>query len=57
MKYNLKIGDKIYLMELKSKLTRFLDKVNPDIVIYNAGSDPYCFVPCGCMNVSKEQEV
>lgn len=49
-----KVDDEEYLRILKTKLPEFLDKVRPDFIFYNAGSDIYEKDSWGCMNVSAE---
>jgi len=47
------VCDHVYIRKLQ-QLPEFIDKVNPDVIIYNSGGDIHCEDSYGCMNVSKE---
>ena len=49
-----KVNDEEYLTKLHNNLSKFLETVKPNIVFYNAGTDPYKLDPWGCMNLSKD---
>lgn len=49
-----RVGDDQYLDCLRSNLPQFLDRIEPDLVFYNAGTDPYVLDPWGCMAVTRE---
>jgi acetoin utilization deacetylase AcuC-like enzyme len=46
--------DAEYLNILEARLPALLDRVSPDLVIYNAGVDPYLKDPLGKLNLSLE---
>jgi acetoin utilization protein AcuC len=45
-------GDRIYLRLLKALLTSVMQSYQPEVVFYQAGVDPYCQDPIGCLNLS-----
>lgn len=49
-----KMQDKEYLEILKTNLPDAINKVKPDVIIYNAGTDVYEKDPIGALSISKE---
>ncbi|MEX0939968.1 MAG: histone deacetylase [Candidatus Babeliales bacterium] len=52
-----KVNDEEYLNKLKDQLSKYLneleqDEKKPDLIIYNAGTDPFEKDNWGCMNIS-----
>lgn len=48
------IRDKEYLGLLRTKLPEAIEKSKPDILVYNAGTDPLAGDPLGRMNISEK---
>ena len=46
------VGDEEYLELLQKNIKPFLQDFKPDIVFYNAGTDPHQNDPWGCMNLT-----
>lgn len=56
--YHRKLSDQEYMFTLTTQLPEALElleknKTKPDLIIFNAGTDPYKNDPLGCMNISK----
>lgn len=49
-----KINDKKYLKILNKNLQNIINKINPELMIYNAGTDIYEKDPLGNMNITKD---
>lgn len=48
------IEDADYLAIVKNNLPKAINEFKPDLIIYNAGTDPLAGDPVGCMNVSAQ---
>jgi len=47
-------GDDQYLQLLHTQLPAAIEQCKPNLIIYNAGTDPYYKDPIGCMKLSKQ---
>jgi len=47
-------GDEEYLRHLREKIPWIMDTHKPDIVVYNAGADPYMYDKLGTLQLTKE---
>ena len=48
------VGDEEYLKKLREGLEIALDRIEPEIIVYQAGADPYRGDPLGQLRLSKE---
>lgn len=48
------VGDEEYLAQLERLLSRIVDRVRPEVLVYVAGSDPYVEDPLGSLRLTRE---